>query len=782
MRFAVARAGQHAGRLSLLAVLVALIVVGVGGVETFAERMLQTGVSSIFDDAEPRARTAVVIADATAGGETLDGSVRDAIESTFSGTDVVVSRRVSSVLDLGSTTNGPLSIGLLDDPRVPALTILSAGSWPTSAGQIALPDAAAERLHLRIGSAVGTTDGGPDLTLVGIWAADDPLDPAWQGDPSVVSGENDGVIGPAMVAPGSSSTPADTQMISWEVAPVRVEISDIPALQLALTNLQGLPDAVDPGHEYGIRVQGALGDTLQRQATAISATRGLLLAPLLIIVLLGAVVLGIIVTTLSVTRSEELALLRARGASAVRLSFAAAAEAFVFAAAGAVLALVILLATVGVIGPALPVAAGSAVIPAVIAAVLTLRRVGGADIPRPDAQRGDAAVALPLVLLPAAVAVGLGALSAWQLFATRTVVRADGAPEPLAAVAPALMLIAACALVPVAAAPLAAVVAGLVRRTSGISPPLPLRQISRRMGGTAVAILCLALAAGCLALARAAPAAADAAQQRTVMAVLGGDVRMISDGGLDVHAAAAVRWDGVTDAAEILNTPIVVGADSAALVAGPARAIGIDRPSGSGTGAALRATVTRTLAERLAADEGTVFTAQIRSVARPVSIEVTRIVEQLPGVGEGWGIGVDISRLASVGVDLTANELWLRSDDPAATAAQLRAHTTHPVRILTAAQIGAAPVTAVAPAALTAGAGAAAVLGALGFAAASSASSRARRSETLVLRALGLSDARQRAMRIGEVITVAAYALLVGALVGVVIAEAVLPIVLGVSA
>lgn len=783
MAFAVRRAGQHAGRLMLVGLIVALVVAGIGGLDVAAERMLQDGAARMMTDAEPDARTVRVVADEAPDAAKQDAAVRDAIAAAFTGSDIVVARQVSA--DVRAASGGDrFDIGLLDDGRVPSLADLAEGDWPKKADEVALTAAAAARAHLSVGDTFVLADpsvlNGPaiELTVVGTWTPHDATDPAWHGDPSVVSGESDDVIGPALVTDSALTELPDPPLVTWEVSPADATLAAIPGLQAGVRAMPDVPEAADPDHEYNMDVAGSLGATLQRQALAVAGTRGLLVAPLLIIALLGALVLGVVLFTLSTARTEELSLLRARGASGRRLALGAASEAALLAGAGALLALAGLALFGGVTTTVVLVAVGAVVLPALVAVVFTLRVAGSAD--GAQTARSDAGMrTLPALILPALVAVAFAALAAWQLFAAGSVLRPDGSTDALAAAAPALLIIAACALVPVLAAPIAALLERLLRRTSGIAPILPLRQIARRIGGTAVAILCLALAAASAALAVAAPAVASAAEQRTLDAALGGDVRMIADGGLDVTAVEAGTWKDVTSAADILRTPLVIGADTVDLLAGPSETLGLGGPIEVGSGNVVGAEITRSLADRLGARVGTVFTAQVRFAAQQVSIQVAGIVDSLPGVGTGWGVATDPAKLAAAGVELAPDELWLRSDDPTEAADQLRVQATHPVRILTAAQVSATPVTAVAPAVLTAGALIAAVLGVFGFVAASSAMSRSRREEPMVLRALGLRRSRQRALRAGETVGVAVYAVVAGAALGTAVAIIVLPVILG---
>ncbi|MEJ1086886.1 FtsX-like permease family protein [Microbacterium sp. Mu-80] len=789
MTSAVRRAGQHAGRLSLLAFVVLLVVTGVGGIDALGDRMLTAGASRMLADAEPGARSVRVVAAQADDAAAQDAQIRDAIASAFSGSEVDVARRTTDDLAVITPADEEITLRVLDDERITELADLTSGSWPQGPGELALTEAAAQRLSIAIGDTLTLTHGGLEdasLTLVGFWSARDPLDTAWLGDPSVVSGESDGAFGPAVVLGGSLDVASASPTVTWQITPATFDLAAIPLLQRALTTLDALPDDVDPKRQDNTRVRGDLGETLQRQADAVAATRGLLTAPLMLMALLGVLVVGTVLTTLVAARREETVLLRSRGASVRRLGSSAAVETGLIAAAGAVVGLA-LVAGLGAITqavgvtPAAWLTAGPAVVLASgVSGILTARVATGADVVRAEDLRSDAGARTCRTLLPPTLLVtGVGALATWQLFALGGVTGPGGAADPLATAAPALLLIAAGMLAAMAAGPMASIGEHALRRTAGIAPILPLRQLARRMGSTAVAILCLTLAASSAALVLAAPSAARAAEQQALLARLGGDVRMIAEEGLDVAAGDVATLPGVTGAHEVLRTSMTIGSDTALLVAALPEALGLDEPLPPNTAAAIPACITRTLAERLGATTGTTFTARIRSVARPATFEVACVVEGLPGVGAGLGVATDPTALSDAGAEVPPNELWLRSDTPHQTAAQLREQATDPVRILTASQVSAAPVASAAPMLLTAGALVTAALGLIGFFAASSAAARARRGEQIVLRALGLPTGRQRALRIGEHVAVAAYSVIVGAVLGAAVAELVLPTVLG---
>lgn len=778
MAFEARRAGVHLARLSLLALVAALFVLGAGGLDAVADRLITAGAARMLDDAEPASQTVRVVALEASDGAAQDAEIRDAIDAAFDGAPITVSRQTSLEVTLQPPSGEPVAVRLIDDVRLADLAEVTAGAWPRTADELALSDRAAQRLDLGVGDEVTIADR--ELTVVGTWSAADATDPAWQSDPSVASGLSGETFGPAAVVEGTLADLPGTPRTTWAISPASSALTDVPRVMHGITALQALPESVDPQRTQSTRVEGGLGDTMHRQASAVASAQGLLVVPQLSVALLAALVIGTVLGTLTVARGDELDLLRARGSSTRRLALSAAAEAALFAAVGAAAALIALTIAAGIGAVALLSATGAVILSGAAASLLTVRSVIRT---RASAGRSDAGMrSLRALILPASVAVGLAALASWQLFTTRAVTRPDGTPDPLATSAPALLLIAGCSLAPVIAVPVAALIERLVRRTRGIAPVLPLRQVARRMGIVAVAILCLALAAGSATLAIAAPAASGAAQQRMHTALLGWDVRMIGADGIQEIADDATAWSEVEAAAEVVHTPLAVGSDTATLVAAPPEVLGIDAAStGAGDGQ-VPVGVTRSLADRLGAEVGTVFTARIRSVARPVPFEVRGIVDALPGIGTGLGVAADPEGLEAAGVSVAPGELWIRTEAPEEVAERLRAEATHPARILTVPQVSAAPVTSVVPAMLTLGALGAAVLGVFGFLAASSAGARARRDEAIVLRALGLRNARRRLLRLGEVTGVAVYAVGFGAAVGVAVAAVVLPLVLGVSA
>jgi hypothetical protein len=100
MTYAVRRARRQVGRLSLIVLIVALVVAGIGGIDAVAERMLASGANRMLSAAEPQARTALVFADGVADSDAQDAEMRADIAAAFTGTRTTISRVGTVDLDL----------------------------------------------------------------------------------------------------------------------------------------------------------------------------------------------------------------------------------------------------------------------------------------------------------------------------------------------------------------------------------------------------------------------------------------------------------------------------------------------------------------------------------------------------------------------------------------------------------------------------------------------------------------------------------------------------------
>ena len=179
------------------------------------------------------------------------------------------------------------------------------------------------------------------------------------------------------------------------------------------------------------------------------------------------------------------------------------------------------------------------------------------------------------------------------------------------------------------------------------------------------------------------------------------------------------------------------------------------------------AVLTPALAASLGAGIGDTLTVALGSLREPVTVTVEQVAA-LPGTG-AFGVMVGVEQFAAVVPPDSvpaATEVWLGASDPDAAAAEARAATTRPARILTASAVSDRPIGDVGTAIATVAAGLAVLVAWAGFAAAAIALARLRRGELLPLRSMGVSPRSQGRARSLELAVTAGAAMISGALIG----------------
>ena len=781
MTFAVRRARQQTARLLLVLLAAGLVVLGVGGIDALSGRLVDDGVREVAEHAEPGTRAATVTALSTGDPEAQDRAVRTAIEKTFAGAPVSVSRMALSQISLGN----PDAVQAIGGEGVTDRGELVAGAWPARSGEAAVLTAAAEARGWRIGDRIRlgahASGGVVEVTVVGTWRAKDPGAPAWAGDPAVASGDSDGAAGPVLITDDDMARLWTTPTVTWTIVPTALTADSLSAYRAGLARLPQLPAEVDPDSRSSTAFGGALGDLLDRQTRAVGVARGMMAVPTAIIVVLGAIAIAVILTSVARARREELRLVRARGASVSDIAAGAAGEAVAATGAGAVLALLVMLPLAMPGLSTIAAAALTVLIAAAAAAVTAARASAPTSGTRSDAGRGI----VTTLLVPTSIVAALAGFALWQLFVQGGVISEGGAADPVASAAGAAALLALGLLVPVLAVVVAAVAERAARRGRGIMPVLPVRQIARRAGSVAVAILCMALAAGSATMALGAAPLAAAVDRGEVRAAVGLDVRVsvAGQGTVPLTAAEAVAVPTVTRAAEVLSRDAEVGSDTVAFLAVDPSAQAVPAADRSaitgGSGDSVPVAITTALAQRLGAGKGTTFSITLRPEGTRLPARVVAILPTIAGIGTGPGILADRKTAAARTGTLPSNELWLATSDASAVAAEVRSRASAPVRILTATAASTAPIAGSTTILLAIGSASAALLGLLGFAAAVAADRARRSEERTALRALGLSAGRQRSARLGEVTGIAIFALLGGAAAGLVVVAVVLPVMWG---
>lgn len=188
--------------------------------------------------------------------------------------------------------------------------------------------------------------------------------------------------------------------------------------------------------------------------------------------------------------------------------------------------------------------------------------------------------------------------------------------------------------------------------------------------------------------------------------------------------------------------------------------------------------------EELAAAVGDAEAFVLESGGAAVELRVTGVLDALPGVAAGTaGVVVDSAGLADTvyrqsGDVLSTGEWWAAtSGDPAVPAAAVAADERLAGASATFPDPASDPVGEGVSGALGIGAGAAAVLAVLGFALASVVSVRGRRGEVLVLEAVGVGSRAVRRLLVVEQVTLLALGVGLGAVVGLLAARFVVPLV-----
>lgn len=784
MAFAWRRARVDMGRLIALALLVLIATTGVGILQTITTAGVIAGSEQMLEDAAPDARTMRIAANGVADLDDVDQRVRAAVVASYGTAPVRIDRRESALV----TDDEDRAWELLADAGAPGRAELTAGAWPAADGDAALLQAAAETAGVSIGDMVRTATG--DVRITGTWRPRDDTDPAWAGDPAVSSGRTGDAAGPLLVTEESLHTLSASGRVEWIIAPTHLSEAGSAAYRSGTAALDRVPKNVDPESSIGLSVSGELGGTLARIDSAAMGTRAIALLPLAVVLVLAAIVLGFLVLSLAQTRRIETDLLRARGASAVATARAAMTELFVVTgvAAGVGVAIVTIAAAAWRVAPQ------DAVMPAALVAsvlVVVALAVGGFAAARKPftRERSDSDRATVIALATPLLIVGVVAVISYlQLQARGGIVAPDGSADLFALLAPVLLLIAAALVIVVIAGPLAAVAARAARRSRGIGTPLVLRRISRSSRTLTAALLCLSLAAGIATIGAILVPAMREAQTAAQYRSLGADVRAtfpVQPGG-EASSAQAVADAFGAGATVALSGPATVGSEAATALAvprtdadtlvDPAVLDGLEDASERRIPVVFGAV----LADRLGARAGDQMDVRLTALSKTVPVTLIGVVPTVAGAGDR-AVLMDLAVLQELGVSRTGvvpqpTSVWVRTDDPAAAAAQLRALSTVPVQIRTALTDSDAPVRAPVMLALLAGIGLAAVIAAAGFAAVMGAVARERRADGLPLRSLGMTPRSVRAAARAETMAVAGFALVAGALAGAVVAVAIVPL------
>jgi len=467
---------------------------------------------------------------------------------------------------------------------------LTAGRWPGPLGHggplpVALPDAAASRLHLTLGSVVrGTPEPSGALIsmqVTGLYRASDPTSQYWALDRLSRSGITvdhyafttaGGSLpattisyGPAVVNPAAFAGTLATSQASWMVLPQAASMSQGNVDALA-ANTSAAVSKLTVALPEGLKVTSGLPRLLDGIASTSTLARSLFTIAALELLLVAGAELILAARLLASLREEDSALLRARGATSWQVARPVLAEAVLLAAVASLAGVLAGTRLTGVLARLSSVhlagypdrgitlswlsALAMLVVCVAVMAWPALRAL------TPDAARRRRGRPARVVLFAWAggdlAVVALAAVSLWQLRGYSAVAHpATGSLgiDPVVAVAPALAL-AGVALVPLRGLPLLARMADRATdRERRLAPAMVSWQIARRPIRQAGPVLLVAVATATTTLALAGYASwrQSAADQATFAA--GSDVRVDAATALSPAAVTAIeRAPGVTAA------------------------------------------------------------------------------------------------------------------------------------------------------------------------------------------------------------------------------------------
>lgn len=565
-----ARAGSRAGVLRVLALLVATVA-GVGGVVVVAAGSSAVATArDVLATAEDGDARLVVRTRLGADPGAQEASLEGAFESRFGAVPLTVARSLASPPLRGADAGGDrVVLRTAGDDARGALPVVP------GPGEVVVGDRVAAALGVAAGDVLALEDGD----LVVRTAPDDALAaavPAAAGAPD--AGAPDaapGVQGPFLVAEATLLDLVDAPFVEWTVRPVveAVGVDDLRVLADGGAALEPVLARADGLAVRGLTVEGDLPATAARAARAATTVRTAGLVPVLLLAVVAAVAVAQVVRLVVRARGGEVRVLLGRGADPARLVGWAAAEAAVVAVAGAVVGgvVAVLVAGRGHVQPAhVPAVAVTGLVTATVAVAVTAAatarqlRSSADGAGRRGRLRGVATVgsvlAAPLV----------AALASWRLL------RADGAgagtssADLLAVAAPAAVLVALALVGLVLLVPVSRAGELLSARRRPLVPAYVARQVARRQGQHAAAVVLLVLAVGTVSV--AAAYAASVQRHRADLAALesGSDVRVVlgSAAGARGPGATAVPSAPYADLADVTAAASVLR-DAATIADGP---------------------------------------------------------------------------------------------------------------------------------------------------------------------------------------------------------------------
>ncbi|KRF08451.1 hypothetical protein ASH00_01635 [Arthrobacter sp. Soil782] len=468
----------------------------------------------------------------------------------------------------GSATNLPADLTFLPVGWTPTTTPAAGSLAPLTSGAAselnrtgpipaALETSTAESLGLAVGEtfAVEGAEGTVRLELV---ATLNPVGPdAAFLDPVPVQGAESvptAVVVPPQAIPALSGEPK----VQWVFT---VDADSVSAAELSrlAEGLRQLPQRLsgDPAiNDGGVIPSGELAGLLASAADATQSVRAVLPIALLLLVALSAVTVVQFARLLADTRAGEDTLISARGSTTGQRAAVAAFEVVPLAVGGCLLGWVAAV----VLGPLLSTgsetdylegmgefASASWSVPVLCAGITALVFVAVAvlDALREHSPGGDAARTARVASFGVlALLVAATALSLWQFLLYRSPLVESGSGalrvNPLAAPAPALLLLSGTALALLITAWLARRVERRTSSRTTLGVPLAARQVSRRIASYVIPIALVTVTVGAATFTAAYAQTTSRSQEAASQLGNGSDVRVAVPGPLVIRSADGV--------------------------------------------------------------------------------------------------------------------------------------------------------------------------------------------------------------------------------------------------
>lgn len=730
----------------------------------------------------PATSAAIRVIGADSAGATAVGRV---VRKAFAAQPVTthVSWRTSTFT--GHADGGPVTMIAGSEPRLPERARLVDGAWPhgaTPAGRpipVAVQAKAATKAGLEVGDTITTEQPGVSLVVAATWLPRDAHDPAWFGDPAVATGAVDEGIGPFLADTKDLAKLPAGPFPQWTVVPRadRFGSDDIEGLSASIDRVHSGID----GPDIQAALAGGLGTRLGIIDQSINAARGLVAVPAALLAVVALITITQLARLLVTARAQETHVLRARGASAPHLTRLAAAEALAISVPASAIGLIAGFIAVGRHGrpwlwPAI-IVIGVVLVFAIAgcrAAFATL------DQRRLESESRTALLGVTVLVVVAA------AVSLWQFLQYGGSLSIDDAGrssvDPLTVWAPALTLVALALITVLAFGPLVGALERIASRTVGLLPVLPARQVARRSGTHAMAVILTIVAVGGVGLVEGIDASWHPADERAGQLRNGADVRLsldlsaISDSAPKVTAETFAGISGVDRAKPVIAGHASVDLDTVDMIARDGELRGFPTAD---TGTRVPVVVTQALADRFELRTGSTFAFSLDDNGSRGEAIVVGVSGPIAGTTLNRAFATDLSALTA---HLTGkqeappvNQVWISTDSPDHVAALADGVSSVPVAATTRSTDSPAPYIRPAITIMRWACLGSLALALLGIIAMTATLVGTRSTEIPVLRALGLSrrqQVRSRLIELGATIAVAAVA---GLLAGLAVAFATTP-------